>query len=159
MALSTVAKTKVFIGGTAAADDLAEFEALTWTEIESVQSVGDFGDEAMAVEVELLRDARKRRMKGTVDAGVFDLLCARDPTDEGQTALKAAFASPLDHNFRVELNDVQVSGGEPTTFYFRGAVLSQRNAFGDNNTIIGTTFTVGINTDILEVVAELVATP
>ena len=157
MAMSSVRKSKIYIGTSVEAASLAEFEADTYTEIASVIDIGEFGDQANEIAVAIIGAGRITRMKGALDAGVIDLVCGREPLDPGQNALRDALASPLDYNFHILLADLQAAGGTPSEFYFRGPVMSARNVLGTLDNLIQTNFQIAINSDILEVVATVPA--
>ena len=95
-------------------------------------------------------DGYVRKLKGTIDSGKVELVIARDESDTGQTALRAAAATWNAHNFKVELNDAPV-GGTPTTFYFRGPVLSAKLSLGTADDVVKQTFTVAVSGQVFEV--------
>lgn len=152
MTASTTAGAKIYIGTTAAAANLTAFEADTYTEIKEVEDLGEFGDESAEVEFTSIGDSRKRRYKGTRDAGVLELVCGRDPLDPGQVAALAAEQVKDAYNFKVVVNDAPV-GGTPTTYYFRALVMSAKNSFGTVDNIVKVTFNLAINSAIIEEVA------
>ncbi|MFG1221713.1 phage tail tube protein [Xanthobacter wiegelii] len=152
MTASTTAGAKIYIGTTAAAANLTAFEADTYTEIKEVEDLGEFGDESAEVEFTSIGDSRKRRYKGTRDAGVLELVCGRDPLDAGQIAALAAEQVKDAYNFKVVVNDAPV-GGTPTTYYFRALVMSAKNSFGTVDNIVKVTFNLAINSAIIEEVA------
>lgn len=153
MTASTTAGAKIYIGTTVAATNLSGFEADTYTEIKEVEDLGEFGDESAEVEFTSIGDSRKRRYKGTRDAGVLELVCGRDPLDPGQVAALAAEQVKDAYNFKVVVNDAPV-GGTPTTYYFRALVMSAKNSFGTVDNIVKVTFNLAINSAIIEEVAE-----
>lgn len=160
MSISSTKFAKIFIGTTAAIDRttdelaLSSYEGDTWKEIKNVEGIGEFGDEAAAIEVSHLGDARKKRLKGTRDAGVIELTCNRDPEDAGQVALLVARDSDYDHNFKVVLNDKPAGGTKASAIYFTGPVMSGRVGVTGVDEAIKLTAQIAINTDILEDTAE-----
>lgn len=99
----TTAGTKIYIGPqvTSATDTLAEFDALSFTEIKKVQSIGEFGDEAKTVTSEDIGDARVRKAKGSRDAGNIEIVVSHDPSDDGQAAVRAAEATNFPYAFKI----------------------------------------------------------
>ncbi|WP_024281224.1 hypothetical protein [Xanthobacter sp. 126] len=153
MTASTTAGAKIYIGTTTEAANLTAFQADSYTEIKEVEDLGEFGDESSEVEFTSIGDSRKRRYKGTRDAGVLELVCGRDPLDAGQVAALAAEKVKDAYNFKVVVNDAPV-GGTPTTYFFRALVMSAKNSFGTVDNIVKVTFSLAINSAILEEVAE-----
>lgn len=150
MTVNTAAGSKFYIGTTVAADTVPEFEADSFTEVGEVEDLGEFGDEAGEATFTALSDRRVRKFKTSFDAGTIPVTTGSDPEDPGQAAMIAAFASDLDFNFKVELNDKITLGGTPTTLYFRGKVMSKRRNVGQVDNVVRQSFTVGINTEIFE---------
>lgn len=151
MTINAAAGSKLYIGSTSLATVQADFEAESWVEVGEVEDLGEFGDESETIEFAALSDGRKRKKKGVRDAGTMQVVCGDDPLDEGQIAMTAAEASPLDFNFKVVANDAVTLGGEDGISYFRGQVMSKKKNVGTVNNIVRRTFNVGINTAIIEV--------
>lgn len=152
MAIFAMAGSKIYIGTTAAASDETEFAADSYTEITPAETIGDFGDTATDVKFLGIGDSRAQHLKGSKDAGTVQLTCGRDDTDAGQIACLAAFASPLDFNFKVEWNNAATLMGTKGITYFRGKVMSKKlvNGTGPDN-VLKRQFDIGINTDQVEV--------
>lgn len=158
MTVTTSNYAKIYIGTTAAitwtsdATALTAFAADTYTEITNVEDLGEFGDEAAAVEYATLGDGRKKRAKGTNDAGTFDLVCIRDSEDAGQQALIAAQKMRDEYNIKIVVNDAP-AGGTPSTFYFRAMVMSAKVGVTSADNMTKLTCSIAINTAILEIEA------
>lgn len=146
----TASGTRVYIGpaSTADTDTLTEFEALSWTEIGLIESVGEFGDQSSDVSFAAIGDGRMRHAKGARDAGTMTLTCAHDPTDVGQGALEDAEATNDNYAFKVVLPDAPTAQYSDTIIYFRGLVRSKRKNIGTNDNVIRNTFEVGINSQL-----------
>lgn len=153
MSLSTSAGTRIYIGTKAAAANLTQFEADTYVEIKGVEDIGEFGDTAEVDEFVELGSARMRRVKGARDAGLLEIVCGREPLDAGQRAVIAAEKSDDDYNFKVVASDAP-SGGSPTTYYMRIAVVSAKVNFSGADAVTRLNFSLAINSEILEEVAE-----
>lgn len=155
MAVQTGSGVVVAIGTTQAAEDQSDYESDSYTTIGEVAESGEFGDTRQIVPWISLADGRTRKARGSSDAGDWPLTVGFDGNDAGQAALKAAFAvvsqSADEFNFRVQLNDSE--GVSPTTFYFRGKVTSRPVQGITPDNIVTMSFTVAINTAILEVAA------
>lgn len=137
---NTVSKSKIYIG-TNSATPLTD----TYTAIGSVTDIGEFGDQAEAVKLLTIEDARVRKLKGTRDAGTFEFSVAREMADAGQIAVRAAAAADGEFNVKIEGPDKPNAnvGSKPTTQYLRGLV-SEKHKFGDANGIISQSFTVDL---------------
>lgn len=151
MAIITASGTRVFIGPAvtdAEANSIAQFNALAWTEIGLVESVGEFGDQSNEVTFAAIGDARMRRSKGARDAGTMTITCAHDPLDVGQGAVEDAEATNDNFAFRVILPDAPTAQYDDTIIYFRGLVMSKRKNVGTNDTIVRNVYNVGINSEL-----------
>lgn len=118
-------------------------KALTYVEIGEVEDLGELGDEASTAEFTALADRRKRKVKGTFDAGTQQVTLGEDPDDAGQTALRAAVAS--DSNFAV-----QIDYGDGTFDYYLVQVLSFRKQIGSAESIRKASVSLAINSAIFE---------
>lgn len=160
--VSASSGTRVFIGpevslstfaGMDEAAAVANFEAIIegdWTEINPVESLGEFGDQASQITFVSLKDGRVRKLKGPKDAGTLAIVCGYNGEDEGQLAAKAAEGSPSNFRFRVILNDEPTSEYSPSSFYFAGQVMSRAVNVADANAATKRTFNVGISTPVWE---------
>lgn len=154
MTIRTTAKCKFFVGTTKSASALADYTADTWTEVTPVENLGEFGAEGASVVFKAISDGYARKLKGTIDSGDIQLVCARDPADAGQIALRAAATSLFSYNFKVMLNDQSTANGAtPTIYYFSGPVMSAKNSLGAGDDVTKTTFKISISGQILEVPA------
>lgn len=153
MAINTAAGTRVSIGPRLTAD-LPDTEAaaitllsgLTYVEIGELENIGDYGDEVGDVTFAALSDSRTRHLKGLADAGTVELTIGFDASDAGQLALVAAQKdrSQYDYPIKVEYVDGLVD-------YFAAKVMSSRKAPGGAEDVVRRNVTVGINSEIYEV--------
>ena len=155
--LYPVAGFKIYIGGTKTAQTTdfveADFSGESWTEVDGWSQMGAFGDAAQTITTAIINRGRDTKQKGTANAGSMENVFAWIPGDAGQDALVAA-AAPSDKNnyaFKIEASDT--GGVTPTIFYFIALVMSKQNAGGEANTIQNRTFTLEINSNIVEVAA------
>lgn len=157
MAINTATGVKFYISDsdiTSTTDTSTEYAALTWVAVGSLQSLGEYGDQAADVTAQTINDARVRHAKGARDAGTMSVVVYDDPTDTGQLALvDAEGENSLEYGFKVELADKVTSGGTNSLHYFRGRVLSKRISGVSPDNYVMRTFNVGINSEIVEVVA------
>ena len=157
MGITATAKAKIFIGAstypTGSNPTLAvtDYSGDTYTAINEVSDLGDFGDTASEIKFESISDSRVLKVNGTRDAGDLSLVVGRDAVDPGQIAARAAAKTDFNHAFKITMNDAPNATGTGTTFFFRGLVQSASNKFAGPNNIVMTTFKLAINSDILEV--------
>lgn len=156
MAVQTAAGSKIHIGPVADAtvDTALEFEALIYTEVEETESLAVFGDTVSEVTFTALNDRRVRKFKGSFNAGTIAVVMGRDAAAVGQAAFIAALASDQDYAFKVTLADAGPgSPSSPTTFYFRGKVMSYETDINNAENVVRANASVAINSAIIEVAA------
>lgn len=149
--LNTAAGTKLFIGSTTQHTTVNDFEGESWTEVEEVEDLGEFGDESNDVTFTALGDTRTRHLKGSRDAGTLQVVCGHRPDLTGQAAMVAAEAEPNDYAFKVVLNDKDTLSGTGTTYYFMAKVMSKRINAGNADNVVRINFNIGIQTAVLSV--------
>lgn len=148
----TSSGTKFFISTTvppAATDTITELEALTYTEVTGITNLGDYGDEANLVDLEVLGDGRVRHLMGARDAGTMNITVAHDKYDAGQKAMRLAMNAGQEYAFKIELLD-GIDPDPGTKQYFIGPVTNQRQTVGDNGSVLGRTFDVSNNSGMFE---------
>lgn len=155
--LNTAAGCRIALGGKTGADTETEYKADTYVDIGEVEDLGEFGDTFSSVTFISLRDGRVRKYKGTADAGDLTLTVGLDNGDAGQVALKGAHKdrSKGDYNIKITLNDGDPDANpviSPTTFYFRGKVMNNTVAAGSADNVVRRNVTIGINSDIIELI-------
>lgn len=152
MGAQTAAGSKIFIGpANAVASDAAAFEALTYTKIGRTEEIGAFGGEFGEQTFIELENRLVQKFKTSEDPGTIEVPMAFDSADAGQTALVAAYGSDNEYAFKVELNDEDEES--PTTFYFRGRVMSNIRNIGAVDNVIRRNVRISINTRPIEVAA------
>jgi hypothetical protein len=158
MTFFATAGSKVFIGGVLApkASDfiVSDFNAVEWTEIKGLESIGTFGDTAQAVTFDDLSVGRTQTVKGTRNAGTMDLVAGIDYADAGQLALRAAEATKDNYAIKVVFNDAPV-GGTPSARYFVGLVMSAAEALDAANNVMKLNGSIAINSNIVRVSAAI----
>lgn len=143
MAIYALAGAKFSIGTSAAIDfttpatALAAFVADTYLEVKPSETIGDFGDTATDVPFTGLGDQRTQHLKGTFDGGTVQLTCGYDAGDAGQNAMRAAFKSPNDFNFKVAYNDAPTpySAGVAVTIASPGVFTQANHGFIADDTV------------------------
>jgi hypothetical protein len=118
-------------------------KALTYKEVGEVEDAGELGDEASTADFTALANRRKRKVKGTFDAGTQQVTLGEDPNDDGQDALKVAQKS--DSNYAVKMDY-----GDGTADYYLVQVLSFRKQIGSADSIRKASVSLAINSAIYE---------
>ena len=122
-----------------------------WSQIGEVENLGDFGDSSAKVTFASIADGRVRKMKGSRDAGDMKLVVGQDARDVGQLALSAAQATKSLYAFKLVASDQRLTSDTPSIFYWNALVASQASNFGANNNVVKTTYSIEIDSAILEV--------
>ncbi|GAA4247825.1 hypothetical protein GBZ26_22890 [Azospirillum formosense] len=150
------AGTRLFIGGSTPCDTKAEYEALTWVEVEEIEDIGSFGTTFEKVSYKALAGGTVRKKKGTVDHGSTTLKLARIPTATGQTAIKAAVADRQHaYNVKIEFDDKPAgAGATPTRIYMPAFVMSYTTEIGGPDKVVETSVGLEIDGEPLEVAAD-----
>lgn len=153
--LNTAAGCRLFIGGKTGADTETKYKADTYVEVGEIEDLGEFGDTFSSVNFTSLKNGRVRKYKGTADAGDLTLTVGLDNGDAGQNAVKTAHKdrSKGDYNIKITLNDGDPDASpaiSPTSFYMRGKVMNNTVAPGAADNVVRRNITIGINSDILE---------
>lgn len=140
--LQTAAGARVYLTATApATEDLAGFVALAYTEIGSVQELGEFGDTYADVTFTPLATRRVLHFKGSVDGSPLTMPIAFDPTDVGQSILDAALASDDPYSVKIVLQDT-------TTRYLAGRIMSSPLSVGGTDSMVMRTVTIQPSTAV-----------
>lgn len=159
MAAQTGASKKFYISPTTGEQaNQAAYEALSWTEVEWVESIGEFGDSTNPVELTLLGDARVQKFKGSADAGTLQITMAfKDDAYGsplgGQGFMLAANEDTTStvYNFKVSFEDSTSSPLGHSTRYFGGQVGTFVESVPGADEILRVTSEVRINTAIVRV--------
>lgn len=156
--LNTAAGCRLAIGGKTGAETETEYKDDIYVDVGEIEDLGEFGDTFNPVNFTSLANGRVRKYKGTADAGNMTLTVGLDNGDAGQRAVAVAHKdrSKGNYNIKVTLNDGDPGATPavlPTTFYFAVKVMNNTVAAGAADNVVRRNITLGINTDILEIVA------
>jgi len=143
----TSAGTTISISATLPAqNDQAGFEALTFTEIGEVTSIGGFGITYNEVTHNPLGDRKTFKFKGSYDNGTLTVDYALVDDDAGQLILDAAVNS--DNNYAFE-----ISRQDGAKRYFIARVMSKTETIGGVDDISSASTDLSINGNIVKVAA------
>ena len=123
----------------------AAYEALVWVEITGVGSHGETGTTTNILTYDTWDTDVVQKGKGTSNAGDPDIELARNATDPGQIALRAAANTRHNYAFKIEGNDAPDDDGTPTIRYNRGLVTGPREPHGRNEDFELEIFTLALN--------------
>ena len=129
--------------------DQVGFEALTFTEVGEVTSVGEYGASQEVVNHQPLKTGITEKFKGFTNFGSVTVELGRDATDAGQQALDSGASGAnkfVEHSFKVTYPSGDVD-------YFTGKIFGYTKNPGGANSIVGASSNIEINTSIVEVLA------
>lgn len=146
MAESTGAKTKVYLGTTAltsAPDAASDFTSATYTELASLMTIGQYGDNVADVSYNLLRNGRTSHIAGLKDGGTVDLVLAYNASDAGQALISGTIYGSASNLWpiKIEFTDGEVN-------YMTFAMLSNKVDVGDGSSLKTLTATIGISSEV-----------
>ena len=142
MAIQSTAGVQVYVA-TGASTTQAQFEALTWTSVAQVESIGEFGDTFNPVIFQGM-EGRSKHFKGSVDAGDFSLNYAFCDTCSGQ-----GFIMVYDFFGFIVGMKIVFPGGQIR--YFNGHVFSTKEALPNADSILMVNCSIGIEGPIIRV--------
>lgn len=146
MSTSYVGSTLSVVASTPAAEDQSGYEALSYTEVGKVISIGEIGDTSEDINFDLLKPGRRSHVNGVKDLGEISVVIELDNTDAGLTIIQAANNSNTTHSFVVTDSD-----GEDV--YFQGLVANLRDSERTANTYKGASFVIRGQTGVTRVTA------
>lgn len=123
----------------------AAFEALDWTEVSDVGSIGQTGTSENVVTYDTLATSVSQKQKGIANAGDPEIEVARSPTDNGQKALRAAALTKYNYAFKIEDADAPDASTTNTIYYNRGIITGPARPNGGNEDFILEVYTLGLN--------------
>ena len=134
--------------GQPATSDQAGYEALSFTAIGNVASIGPYGDtHADITPPPDLATGRQLHFTGTRDGGEIPIAChTEDYSDAGQDAIRTANGTLPNYSFKV-------ADPDGNTDYFYGKVVSYRQIEKSASSYEGSEFTIRVNSDIVTVEA------
>ena len=127
--------------------DQEGFEALTWTLVDRVGTIGDYGRSTNIPTYNLL-NGKVLKGKGVSDYGSPAIECARDLTDAGQIAMREAGSEDDQNSYAFKR--VNPSG---EIDYLRGVVTGPVRNSGGSEDFVLNTFTLGLDQMPLEIPA------
>lgn len=142
------AGAKIYIGPVTAASTVSAYAALTWVEVQGIETVGEFGDAASQITFTGIGDNRVRKLKGPYDAGDVTVTAAWAPRDAGQIAMRTAAGTKFSYAIKVTFEDSPDANDTDSVFYFHAKVMSAKKSVGGASDVLKETYTLGIDTAI-----------
>lgn len=133
--------------GTPATEDQSGYEALSFTEIENVISIGEFGDTAEDVTFNLLKLGRTSHVNGVKDLGEIPVSCAFDAANKVGIEL---VNSNKNSNTVLTWKIVDNAG---VTSYFQGRAANFRKTEKTASSYEGRNFVIRGTSAVFEVAA------
>lgn len=135
-----------------ATEDQAGYEALTFTNVGEVVNLPEIGRVYTLITHNPVAERKTYKFKGNYDDGSLALQLGRATDDTGQAIVKTAVDSDLPIAFSITYpDDPGGVGSSPTIQYFQGLAMSFTTNTGDGNQVLGSTATIEISGDILEI--------
>jgi hypothetical protein len=133
-------------------DDVETYDALNWTEVGMIESIGDFGPDGTIGSFTPLGTGVACKFRGNTDYGELSLVVAKTLTDTGLLALIARQGNPAEASFKVALSEAGTAGAgmEPHRYYFQGLVKSARVTLGSGDDVVKIGVAIPITGDVLE---------
>ena len=148
--------TKVYLstGAVPSGATVTGWDALSWTEIGLIESVGEFGPEASIGSFTPIGTGVACKFMGTVDNGEIALTIAKSD-DSGLALLLAQQGETNSIPMKVALSDTPAASGtgatpKPTRFCFPGLVKGARYSVGTGDDVVKVTSSLVINGSIIE---------
>lgn len=135
----------------------AQFEALTWTQVQFVGEIGEYGNNTEMASYETLDQAVVDKIKTITNPGDPVVECRQVINDNGQIAMKVAGGANYTSAVAIkrEFDDMPAGGTAPTTHYFRAKVGGPLYSNGRVADFTLLRYTLGITgQEIIEVVAS-----
>jgi hypothetical protein len=123
--------------------DAAGYAALTWVTIAGVGSFGEAGLTTNILTYDTWESTVTQKTKGMSNAGDPTIEVARQPSNSGQDALRAAALTRFVYAIRIERSDKPDATGTNTKIYNRGIISGPVRPFGRNEDFDLEVFTLG----------------
>ncbi|MEM1287128.1 MAG: hypothetical protein AAGH60_02125 [Pseudomonadota bacterium] len=117
----------------------ADFNSVTWLEVDPLQTIGTLGDEVTEGTFDVLNRRRTVVYKGQKRAPNIEVTAALDPSNSGQAKLYEALASDSNYPWRVAYPDTPATGAAPTPSMRMGigmVMSAQEEVAGANDALI-----------------------
>lgn len=128
-------------------EDKAGYDALTWTVVGEVVSLGEYGASQEEVNHTPLATGLVEKYKGATNNGSLAVELGNDATDAGQVLLLAGSSGAA--KFTVHSHKIAYPSGEIDAF--QGLIFGLNKNPGAINSIVSAATNIGINTSIVDI--------
>lgn len=123
---------------------LAQYAALTWTQVNAMGNHGEIGSSTNILTYDTWDTVVIQKAEGMTDAGSPDIEVARLPADYGQMALRiGAAVRNRNYAFKIIRDDASATG-TPSLIYNRGLITGPKLPLGRNEDFDLEIFTLGL---------------
>jgi len=130
-----------------ATEDKVGYDALTWTEVGEIVSIGEYGPSQEEVNHTPLKTGLVEKYKGATDNGSLAIEMGKDATDAGQLLLDAGAngaAKFTVHSIKIEYPQGDIDA-------FQGLIFGFNKNPGAINSIVSASTNIGINSNIIDI--------
>ena len=135
MSISYIGSTLGMVAGSPATEDQSGYEALSYTTVGKVISIGELGDTSEDIAFDLLQPGRRTHVSGVKDLGEITVVIEYDRADGGLTLLEAATNTNVTQSF-------VVTDSDGDDYYFQGLIANLRDSERTANTYKGMSFII-----------------
>lgn len=130
-----------------ATENQAGYEALTWTEVGAVDSIGNYGNTFQTTEFTPIKTGIVQTLVGSQKNGTIAVTMADLPDDAGQIICNTAVNGAT----KRQLHSIQVVDEHGYTDYMQGFISKFEKQLGDANKVNMRALDITINTSIVTV--------
>lgn len=121
-----------------ATHNTAGFDALTWTQLGELESVGDVAIQHASVNFANLCTGKTTMLKGTEEGISIPIGVGLDRDDAGQVIMTAARAS------LTQVLSIKIAEANGDMLYMRAYVMGETITYGDGNSVKRASYTLGV---------------
>lgn len=151
MATAEPVGAKLYIGPATAATSKSQYAALTWVEIQNIDTIPQIGPTANVTKFTPLGTGITQKKKGSVDNGDPEVVCFLDNKDPGQLAAGAAQKTKFAYAFKLDIPDAASASAVDSLMYFHAIVSGFNVEPGSADNIPRRRIALGITDTPLEV--------
>lgn len=121
-----------------ATHNTAGFDALTWTQVGELESIGDVAIQHASVTFPNLCTGKTSTLKGTEEGITLPIGVGLDRDDAGQVIMTAARAS------LTQILSLKISEANGDALYLRAYVMGETITYGDGNSVKRASYSLGV---------------
>ena len=144
MSISYIGTTLSIVAGVPATEDQTGYEALSYTAVGNVVSIGELGDQSEDIAFDLLQPGRRSHVSGVKDLGEIPVTIEYNSADPGLAIIDTANNTNVTHSF-------VVTDSDGDSYYFQGLVANVRELERTANQYKGFTMVIRGQTGVTKV--------